>query len=310
MKRTLIGAAVILILSAQVQNSFGEYTDDKVASCHCVAFRLDDIQDYFLNKVQMEIISTFEEKNASLTIGIIGNYIGDDALLQAFLKEKIANSSITIEVANHGWNHEDFTLFDGRQQKLLMQNASEAIAEKIGAEPTVFIPPYNRLNNDTVAATLANDIHYISGNATFYPPSLYYENSAAPSRIHHFPTNASTGDLNDDDTEWYGSTHQDTFRAVENDLGKFGYAVVMMHPMEFSVRSGMDFDNKVDVKQIQELELLIDEVKAAGFKIVTISQIDDHVVMPEFNHVLLIALALPIAAITMISVKSKRYGKN
>src|SRR5256885_9260929 len=49
-----------------------------VPSCQCVAFRLDDIQDYWLHSAQTKIIVTFQEKNASLTIGIIGNNIGQD----------------------------------------------------------------------------------------------------------------------------------------------------------------------------------------------------------------------------------------
>jgi peptidoglycan/xylan/chitin deacetylase (PgdA/CDA1 family) len=283
-------------------------------SCHCVAFRLDDIQDYFLNKVQIEIISTFERKNASLTAGIIGHYIGDDAVLTAYLREKVANSSITVEVANHGWNHEDFTLFDREEQTLLIRNASSAIAEKIGVKPTVFIPPYNRLNNDTIAAALADGIHYISGNATFYPPSLYYEDNAdmePAGAVYHFPTDASTGDLNADDTAWFGSPHGDTLRAVENNLDRYGYAVVMMHPMEFSIRSGLEFTNKVDRKQIQELELLIDSIHAAGLRIVTISQIDDIVMMPEFaGYMPFMALALPLAMVAAISIRQRCYSKN
>ncbi|MGI0015931.1 MAG: hypothetical protein ACREBU_21130, partial [Nitrososphaera sp.] len=39
----------------------------------CIAFRLDDIQDFYLTKSQMEIIRTFENRNTSLTIGVIGN---------------------------------------------------------------------------------------------------------------------------------------------------------------------------------------------------------------------------------------------
>ncbi|MBI1828104.1 MAG: hypothetical protein HYR87_01290 [Thaumarchaeota archaeon] len=58
-------------------------------SCHCVAFRLDDIQDYWLNKVQTAIVDTFQEKNASLTIGIIGNSFGGDVKLTGYLQNKI-----------------------------------------------------------------------------------------------------------------------------------------------------------------------------------------------------------------------------
>jgi hypothetical protein len=50
----------------------------KVPTCNCVAFRLDDIQDRFLNHVQLEVMSLFEKRNASLTVGVIGNYFDND----------------------------------------------------------------------------------------------------------------------------------------------------------------------------------------------------------------------------------------
>src|SRR5438445_5204601 len=53
-------------------------TPSNVPNCQCVAFRLDNVQDYWLNNVQTKIIDTFQQKNASLTIGIIGNSFGND----------------------------------------------------------------------------------------------------------------------------------------------------------------------------------------------------------------------------------------
>ncbi|TBR24445.1 MAG: hypothetical protein EPO63_03895, partial [Candidatus Nitrosotenuis sp.] len=55
-------------------------------NCNCVAFRLDDVQDYFLNGAQIDILNTFEQKQASLTIGIIANVFGDDPKLLPLIK--------------------------------------------------------------------------------------------------------------------------------------------------------------------------------------------------------------------------------
>src|SRR3990170_1833599 len=100
-------AVIFLIMSGMFQQSYA-ISD----SCRCVAFRLDDIQDYFLNNVQIEIMNTFQKNNKSLTVGIIGNYFGNDTAIVNFLKEKLENNTSSLEIANHGWNHEDFTLFD------------------------------------------------------------------------------------------------------------------------------------------------------------------------------------------------------
>src|SRR5438445_2613869 len=56
-------------------------TNPAIPNCKCVAFRLDDIQDYWLDSVQTKIIDTFKQKNASLTVGLIGNSFGSDIKL-------------------------------------------------------------------------------------------------------------------------------------------------------------------------------------------------------------------------------------
>jgi hypothetical protein len=53
---------------------------------------------------QMEVINVFDRKDASLMVGVIGNYFGGDAALVQFLRDKAANNP-SFEVANHGLNH-------------------------------------------------------------------------------------------------------------------------------------------------------------------------------------------------------------
>lgn len=78
------------------------------ATCKCVVFRLDDVQDYFLTEAQMKVMNLFEKENASLTIGIIGNFFGNDTRIVSFVKNETKQPQF--QFANHGWNHEDFSL--------------------------------------------------------------------------------------------------------------------------------------------------------------------------------------------------------
>ena len=313
MKTSLSPIVVVIVLAIMMslipshnRLSYGQIDrvkQDAIVSCNCVAFRLDDIQDFFLTNAQMEVIKTFEQKNASLTVGIIGNHFGDYIVMQFFLKEKIASNSnnhtgFSIEIANHGWNHEDFTIFSREEQSVLIEQSNKKIIDTLNVRPVVFIPPYNSPNNDTVAALLENDFHYMSANTTRYPPSFLraYHNMAGSDAItgaavpdsktiFHFPSAANTGDLNADNTEWIGKSHDETFRAINASMNELGYAIVTMHPMEFSLRNGTVYENEIDHAQIRELELMIDDIRAAGFKIVTISQIDDGYgsAIPEFS---------------------------
>lgn len=99
MKRVAFAAAGCAALLLAV--SLGEAPEvAKAPSCNCVAFRLDDIQDYFLNQVQVEVMEAFDRRNASLTVGVIANYFGDDPAIVSYVKGRAGDPSF--EVANHG----------------------------------------------------------------------------------------------------------------------------------------------------------------------------------------------------------------
>lgn len=246
-------------------------------SCRCIAFRFDDIQDYYLNKVQMEVIDTFQKKDTSLTIGVIGNYFGDDQTIVNFLKEKLKDNNSQLEIANHGWNHEDFTKFNKEQQSQLIKKTNEKLLITLGVDSSGFITPFNAVNADTLIALHENNIQYISANVTADRAPYNIKNDV----LYHFPGTALTGNLNSDNTYWYSTTHKETLAQIQGSLINYGFAVVTLHPQEYSVRQGLNYENKVDFNQIHELETLIDEIRNNGLKIVTIKDIPEHVTVHQ-----------------------------
>ena len=248
-----------------------------VAGCNCVAFRFDDIQDYFLSDAQVEVMSVFERRNASLTIGIIGNYFGSDPRMVNFVQEKVSNSDL-FEVANHGWDHEAFPLFTKEEQSALIAKTNAKISELLGVTPQVFITPYNVINKDTFAAARENGMRYVSANVTRDPPpyDIYGEQG-----LYRLPETSLMGDLNHDDTEWLSFSHEEVFADVKHSMGEYGFAVVTMHPQEFSARVGLDFQNKVDSSQIKELETLLDMIGQEKIRVVKISEIVSAANVPQ-----------------------------
>src|SRR5688572_26323223 len=87
--KTSISLMILLLLSVA---SIPDVYATEEMSCNCVAFRLDDIQDYFLNNVQIEIIEEFGKNNVTLTVGMIGNYFGEDQKIVSFLKQQLNQS--------------------------------------------------------------------------------------------------------------------------------------------------------------------------------------------------------------------------
>jgi peptidoglycan/xylan/chitin deacetylase (PgdA/CDA1 family) len=132
----------------------------KIPNCSCVAFRLDDIRDYFLNHVQVEVMEVFDRRNVSLTVGVIGNYFGSDPMIANHVKGRAGEP--LFEVANHGLDHENFAVLGRGEQAELVQRTNEKIFDLLGVRPEVFIAPYNIVNEDTFAAMQENGMRYIT----------------------------------------------------------------------------------------------------------------------------------------------------
>jgi hypothetical protein len=78
--------AVLLLFTAGAASSFNAQPAGE--KCRCVAFRLDDIQDHYLREVQIELMEVFERRGLDLTVGVIGNYFGDDPVMVSYVKER------------------------------------------------------------------------------------------------------------------------------------------------------------------------------------------------------------------------------
>lgn len=267
MRFIVASVSFALILVGLIGESYGSSL-----SCHCVAFRLDDIQNYYLNNAQIKVIDTFQKKNASLTIGVIGNYFGDDPKLLDYVKQRVEQNNPKIEIANHGWNHEDFALYNKTEQYTLLLKTNEKTLEFLSRTPSGFITPYNSLNNDTFLALQENNLKYISANKTVDPPPYPLTNVT----FYRLPETALTGTLNDENTAWITYTHNQTYAYIFDSVLNYGFAVVMMHPQDYTIHDKLNFTNKVDWNQIRQLKLLIDDIRNDGFKIVTIDEIPEN----------------------------------
>jgi len=245
--------------------------DTKIISCNCVAFRLDDVQDYWLNDVQIEVMDVFNEKNLPLTIGIIGNKIGEDLEIVYYLNQTIPKN--LLELANHGWNHEYSTEFDQETQSLLIKNTNEKLKQLFGVTPSVFIPPYYPFDNGTIYAMKENNITHFSSSISRSVPPYPLINS----KLYNFPETAYTGELAPNRTHFVPVNHTLTLSQIQKSISNYGFAVVMMHPQDFSKLENEIHSNQINWNQIRELELLLDGIQLQGLSIVPISKINlDH----------------------------------
>ena len=238
-------------------------------NCNCVAFRLDDMQDYFLAPAQIGIISVFDQKQVTPTLGIIGNVIGTDPRIVSAVKTAIADGA---EIANHSWRHAIYAKMTKAEQELDLLQTNKRISEVFGVVPITFIPPQNLYNNDTISVLKSNKYTHISHgeDGSTQEPAPFKK-----STFYEFPALAYTAKLNPETGIWRQLSSEQTLTQINDSLFNYGYAVVMLHPYEFSVYENGSYTNKVNSTKIQELGTLIDKVRAEGYTILPINQIQN-----------------------------------
>ncbi|WP_133121014.1 polysaccharide deacetylase family protein [Candidatus Nitrosotalea bavarica] len=265
-----------------------------ITNCNCVAFRLDNIQDYWLSNVQTKVIDVFEEKNASLTIGVIGNAFGNDTTLTEYIKSKIKTGRIDVGI--NGWSFEDFTTVTKSEQSQLLEQSKSRISAILNIIPSVFIPPYGESNNDTFYSMIDNDLHFISGNAdTQIPPTLAGE-------IHSYPPTVFTDTIQQYNAN-QSMTNDEIITDIRNSIQANGYAVVTINFQDYAQNNGTIKMNTPDNEKILKLQSLIDDVRNDGYQIVTIKEISNPPSVPEFGHLATITFILSI--IVVITIRSK-----
>ncbi|MDH3764420.1 MAG: polysaccharide deacetylase family protein, partial [Nitrosopumilus sp.] len=237
-------------------------------TCNCVAFRLDNIQDYYLTGVQMDLINLFLAKNVPLTIGVIGNNIGSDTVLIDFIKENISEYDDLISIGNHGDTFAITSLDEGEQDTLI-KNSNENILKLLGKDPSVFIPSFGTYDENTLSILNRENVGYVSSVSSFdLPPYSFKDDS-----VLRFPSTASTGYI-EQGKAWYGIPANQTMSDIKFSIRDYGFAVVLLHPRDFSNNDGWAFEDQINIPQYFELHDLLDEVKDYGLKIVLIDDID------------------------------------
>jgi len=237
-------------------------------TCNCVAFRLDNVQDYYLSDVQKELINLFLSKDAPITLGIIGKNFGSDVELINFLKSTASEHEKLIAIGNHGGTT-DITTMNEDEQFELITNTNNNISNLIEKKPSVFIPLFGSYNADTLPVLERSGMKYISSVSSFDVGPYPFKDVS----VFRFPATTSTGYI-EQGRAWYGISANQTMSDIKFSIRDYGFAVVLLHPQEYSQRNGWVFENQIDIPQYFELDELIDEVKDYGLKIVSIDNID------------------------------------
>jgi len=223
-------------------------------------------------------LETFREKDVPVTIGIIGEAFEGD--VAHYIQNVTGGENSNLEIANHGWKHENFAVLDKDQQNQLIQNTNQKIFNVTGITPKTFIPPMGEINNSTIEVLQENNFTTFSGLLLTSPPPYPLVISGA----HHFPETALTAVYKAETQMFEGLPHNETLKDIQDSQEKFGFSVITLHPQDFSmIENGAHID-KVNQVQINELVLLIDEIQKSDLKIVFLNQINENMVKQIENQ--------------------------
>ena len=245
-----------------------EETPKETGNCNCVAFRLSNVQDYYLNDVQTSLIDLFDSKDAGLTIGVFGGSIGDDSKIVDQVNEKLSKGNLL--VANLGWELIDLTSLSEQEQNESIGNSKAKILDVFGIHSTTFIAPYSKFNDDTIKAIQANGMKYLSSSASSDPVRDNFQNSI-PS---HIPYTLAIKNMIISEPVEDKKTVGEQAQMVLDDLDEYGFAVVNIQSQDFAQNDGK-YQNLVDLGKLSDLDFLLGSLQNRGIDIVTLDKIPE-----------------------------------
>jgi peptidoglycan/xylan/chitin deacetylase (PgdA/CDA1 family) len=256
--------------------------------CKCVIFRLDDIEDYGKNKVQLAILDHFLVENKKLAAAIIldrfGNLDPDGAV---YLKIKEGYNKDLFELAIHGAQHINYSGLTKEQQRKDFTEANNKLQLLLGGQSRILVPPFNQFDSNTIKAMAESGLDIISTsyreenktlNSYKISAPFAFNNSnielsvvniSEPGRrealqvIYHIPFNISLLDLTRRGYSGENLTDK-VLSSTESNIAKYGFSVIVLHPNDiatFNPSTG-SYGNNIDTVKMQTLVKIIDKLEA------------------------------------------------
>lgn len=247
-------------------------------SCDCVAFRLDDLQDYYGNTLKA-VMDVFLEFQAPITVGVVSSLWGDDTVnmenLAAFMLNASLSQCFDVEIASGGYSTNPYTNYTALEQVQFLNAANDQIELTTQVRPTVFLPPGDLWNLDLINALITTGFTHMS-STEFVDGGVH--NYEEPVDLYRFPTGAQTGDYDEVAGRYIGASHLSVFEDVEIQQALRGWSAVKMNILQFSqvddiTGSPIDVANET---MIAELRSLLSLVRANGLRIVPLGAIQDY----------------------------------
>jgi peptidoglycan/xylan/chitin deacetylase (PgdA/CDA1 family) len=289
-RMSAIYISVLLYVSCIVLNPILATIDKSYdnGSCNCVVFRLDDVQDYWINDTQILLMDKFIDKGLTLSLGLIMHDTGNDSSIVNKVSEGYKKG--LFELALHGWDHIDYTKLGKDEQMRSLFTANEKMQRLFGNTSDVFIPPFNEFNNDTISAMAEAQVNILSSSlhqeerfdqgGNIYMDKETNNNYNSSSTSTSFTSNTNNGiklklnkiihlpETNEferyQNHTWMEIPVHEILRDTLESINDYGYAVITLQPQSFikTNSSGKpDFTKQeIDIQSFYHLSSLLDSL--------------------------------------------------
>jgi peptidoglycan/xylan/chitin deacetylase (PgdA/CDA1 family) len=244
---------------------------------------MDDMQDHWIQAGQLAPMDLFISKNQSLSLGLIMNMMGNDTKLINKIREGYQKG--LFELALHGWDHIDHTELSENEQKDSLHKTNEKMKHIFGNTSKIFIPPLDKFNNSTLKSMSVLGIQILS--STGYAEARFnnnrsilvadgktYSDNISNTTMYHIPGTILFKQYANN--SWNKTPLDKILNAVSENIEKYGYAVVVIHPQDFvKVDENGEYGNIVDESEIKDLSRLIDSILSKNIHITSFSKLSN-----------------------------------
>nr|WP_294808279.1 polysaccharide deacetylase family protein [uncultured Nitrososphaera sp.] len=239
--------------------------------CNCIVMRLDDVQDEWVRDVQLAVLDKLISEQVHTSTAIIMNEFGNDSAIVSKVRE--GGDAGLFEYVIHGWDHVDYSTLSFEEQKSTLMQAKAKLADVLGTDSDVFATPYNNFNEDTLNAMDQLGMNIISSDETDLFPAAPRESPLFPG-IAHMPQTINFADQ-------VGEVKVlrplgEIMSAIRTDIQDKGYAVLTLHPQDFTKYKGTEVQNEVNPVAMTELDQFIKTARVEGFSFAGFQQALDN----------------------------------
>ena len=285
---SILSVTFIILLSIFCSSysniAFSQQAPRNDTLCRCVVFRMDDVQDYWVQAGQLAAMDLFLSKNQSLSLGLIMNAVGNDPQIVSKIQQGVQKG--LFELGLHGWEHVDYTKLSEIAQESSLKQSNEKMQRIFSRTSNIFIAPFGIFANSTLQAMnqsgfkILSSVFFAEDNFD-HGKSVFVANGSnnnAKLGIYHLP--ATVAYKEEEGNRFIKNSIESILATVDQNIAQYGYSVIMLHPQDFMILDQKgDVTETLDDNEIKDLTLLIDSLLTKNIEITSFSKVVES--MPE-----------------------------